>query len=88
MAIVRHCGKSDLFITMTYSPLWPEITAELLLSQTAQDYSDLVARVFKLKLTVLLHNLTKNMVFRKGLASNMSLDSKSGVPPCPHSPDT
>ena len=62
MAIVRCCGKPDLFITMTCNPLWPEIIAELLPGQTAQDRPELVARVFKLKLNALLHDLTKKMV--------------------------
>src|SRR5438045_9343954 len=63
MAIVRFCGKLDLFITMTCNPFWPEITAELLPSQTAQDCPELVSRVFKLKLNALLHDLTKKKVF-------------------------
>ena len=65
MAIVRHCGKPDLFITMTCNPLWPEITEAMFPNQTVQDRPDLVARVFKLKLNVLLHDLTKDMVFGK-----------------------
>ena len=63
MAIVRCRGKPDLFITMTCNPLWPEISAELLPGQTAQDRPDLIARVFKLKLNVFLNDLTKDMVF-------------------------
>jgi len=68
MAIVRYCGKPDPFITMTCNPLWPEITAELLPGQSAQDRPDLVSRVFKLKLNALLHDLTKKKVFRKAVA--------------------
>ena len=37
MGIVRHCGKPDLFITMTANPKWDEITNTLLSGQTAQD---------------------------------------------------
>lgn len=69
MAIVRSCGKPDLFITMTCNPMWPEITAELLPTQTGQDRPDLVSRVFKLKLNELLHYLTKREVFGKSVAS-------------------
>ena len=29
MALVRYCGKPDLFITMTANPKWPEITSGL-----------------------------------------------------------
>src|SRR5436305_8493005 len=63
--VVRYCDKSDLFITMTYNVFWPEIIAKLLSDQTAQDRSDLVARVFKLKLNALLQNLTKKMILDK-----------------------
>jgi hypothetical protein len=29
MAIVRYCGKPDIFITMTANPKWEEITSAL-----------------------------------------------------------
>jgi hypothetical protein len=29
MAIARHCGKPDLFVTMTANPNWPEIQDNL-----------------------------------------------------------
>src|SRR5437879_11052764 len=69
MAIVRYCGKPDLFITMTCNPLWPEITANLLPGQSAQDRPDLVSRVFKLKLNELLLDLTKRNFFGRTVAS-------------------
>ena len=62
MAIVRHFHKPYLFITMTCNPQWPEITAELLEGQTAQDRPDIVARVFKLKKDQLIQDLVKNGV--------------------------
>jgi len=81
MAIVRYCGKPDLFITMTCNPLWPEIIDELLSGQTAQDHPDLVARVFKLKLDVLLHDLTKDMIFGKVIAFIYVIEfQKRGLP--------
>jgi hypothetical protein len=63
MAIVRNCGKPDLFITMTCNPRWPEIRDALLPNQTAQDRADIVARVFKLKLDAMCHDLFKSHVF-------------------------
>ena len=36
MAIVRHFGKPDLFITYTFPPDTPELLAELQPGQTAQ----------------------------------------------------
>src|SRR5277367_3156238 len=68
MAIVRHCGKLDLFIIMTCNPFWPEITVELLPGQTAQDHPELVSRVFRLKLNAFLHDLMKKKVFGKAAA--------------------
>ena len=50
-------GKPDLFITFTCNPQWKEITDELLEHQTSADHPDLVARVFKLKLHLLLHDI-------------------------------
>ena len=57
MAIVRHFGKPDFFITFTCNPHWKEITAELLEHQTAADHQDLKSQVFKLKLQSLLHDI-------------------------------
>lgn len=64
MAGVREFGKPDLFITMTCNPNWPEIQAELLPHQKAEDRPDIVARVFKLKKDALISDLTK-----KGLST-------------------
>ena len=44
MAICREYHKPDYFITMTCNPHWPEIKAELLPGQSAQDRPDIVAR--------------------------------------------
>ena len=57
MAIVRRLGKPSLFITMTCNPQWPEIVRNLPPGHKAENRPDLVARVFKLKLDRLLHEL-------------------------------
>ena len=57
MGIVHHYGKPDFFITFMCNPRWKEITDELLENQTAADHPDLVTRVFKLKLHLLLQDL-------------------------------
>jgi hypothetical protein len=81
MAIVRYWGKPDLFITMTCNPKWPEILRHLLPGQTAQDRPDLVARVFKIKLDLLLKDLTHNGVFGKVLAHMHVIEfQKRGLP--------
>ncbi|TKR76293.1 hypothetical protein L596_017452 [Steinernema carpocapsae] len=54
MALVREFGKPDFFITFTCNPQWPE------------DRPDLVARVFKNKLDMLMDDLKKHEVSGKG----------------------
>ncbi|MBW0509324.1 hypothetical protein O181_049039 [Austropuccinia psidii MF-1] len=60
MALVKHFGRPSLFITITANPKWPEIQATLKGDETPSDRPDLVARVFQLKLNVLLRDLTVN----------------------------
>ncbi|MGD0510892.1 MAG: flagellar filament capping protein FliD, partial [Candidatus Micrarchaeaceae archaeon] len=59
MTYVRNYGTPDLFITFTCNPNWPEILAELLPGQKAEDRADLEARVFQQKLNTLM-DLIKN----------------------------
>ncbi|GKB53725.1 hypothetical protein Tco_0904478 [Tanacetum coccineum] len=66
MALCRAYGNPYLFITFTSNPKWPEITEMLayIQGQRAHDRPEVGARVFKLKLTELLDDLTKNHIFR------------------------
>lgn len=63
MALVRHVGKPDLFITFTANPKWKEIIAELRPGQSYMDRPDVVARVFRTKLKLLIHLLKKGGLF-------------------------
>nr|GEU57169.1 putative helicase [Tanacetum cinerariifolium] len=65
MALCRAYGNPDLFITFTSNPGWPEITEMLayISGQRAHDRPEVGARVFKLKPTELLDDLTKSHVF-------------------------
>jgi hypothetical protein len=63
MAICRSFGLPSYFITFTCNPNWPEIQAELLPRQTTTDCPDLVTRVFRMKLSVLIKDLMKDEVF-------------------------
>ncbi|PWZ25377.1 ATP-dependent DNA helicase PIF1 [Zea mays] len=65
MALVRKFGKPDIFLTMTCNPNWDEIRRELLPGQTPQDRSDLVVRVFHVKLQELKYRLTKQDILGK-----------------------
>jgi hypothetical protein len=54
LAIARFSGKPDWFLTMTADANCPEIKDELLPGQSAADRPDLVARVFREKVRILL----------------------------------
>uniref|UniRef100_A0A0L8GZH5 Helitron helicase-like domain-containing protein n=1 Tax=Octopus bimaculoides TaxID=37653 RepID=A0A0L8GZH5_OCTBM len=63
MTFVRHYGRPDLFITFTCNPKWVEVTRELLPHQQYFHRHDLIARVFKQKLTTLIDLIKKGQVF-------------------------
>ncbi|KAL6742466.1 hypothetical protein Aduo_015614 [Ancylostoma duodenale] len=62
MLYVRTCGRPDLFITFTCNPEWSEIrrTPE---GQAPSDRHDLIARVFKQKLTKFMDVITKSHIY-------------------------
>jgi hypothetical protein len=68
MAICRSFGLPSYFITFTCNPNWLEIQAELLPGQTATNRPDLVTRVFRMKLSVLIKDLMKDEVFGSTMA--------------------
>jgi hypothetical protein len=68
MAIVRKYGKPDLFITFTCNPGWPEITRELPEGLTSNDMTNIVNRVFRMKLKALLKDLVDNGIFGRAVA--------------------
>ena len=81
MAIVREFGKPDLFITVTCNPKWPEILDELLPNQKSPDRPDLIARVFKLKLQAITHDLFMRGVLGKVIANVHVIEfQKRGLP--------
>ncbi|GKA77871.1 ATP-dependent DNA helicase PIF1 [Tanacetum coccineum] len=63
MALCRAYGNPDLFITFTSNPKWPEILEMLTYfpGQKPHDRPEIGTRVFKIKLTELLDDLTKKM---------------------------
>jgi hypothetical protein len=70
LAIVRACGAPDLFITITTNPKWPELLAALKAvgASNWSDRTDIVGRIFKQKLTELLHDITHHHVLGNVLA--------------------
>jgi len=63
MAIVRSCGRPDLFITMTCNPQWEDIVDAINPGEMPQDRPDIVARVFRLKLDALLSEICNREIF-------------------------
>nr|GEX57995.1 hypothetical protein CTI12_AA123990 [Tanacetum cinerariifolium] len=65
MGLCHAYGNLDLFITFSSNPKWPEMIEMLayIPGQRAHDRPKVGAMVFKLKLTKLLDDLTKNHVF-------------------------
>ncbi|KAL8143370.1 LOW QUALITY PROTEIN: hypothetical protein V2J09_016402 [Rumex salicifolius] len=67
MTIYRSFGNPTLFIKITTNPRWLEVT-EMLASfprQRAHHRPDIMARVFRLKLTQLMNELRKEEIFGK-----------------------
>lgn len=64
MAVCRKFGSPDLFITFTCKPKSPEIKqhCDLIKNVTPADRPDIMARVFKIKLDILLEDLCHNHV--------------------------
>lgn len=81
MAVVRKRGKPSLFITMTCNPKWKEILRNLGPGELAANRPDIVARVFKLKLNELLHELYRDGIFGSAVAHLHVIEfQKRGLP--------
>lgn len=81
MAIARHYGSPDYFITMTCNPRWIEITRELVHGQDAQDRPELQNRIFNVKLKQLMDELVRVGVFGPVLAYCYTIEfQKRGLP--------
>lgn len=63
IAICRVYGPPDFFVTFTCNAKWPEITESLEPGQRASDRSDIVVRVFNMKLEELLHDIRSGKAF-------------------------
>ena len=63
MAVVRHCGKPDFFITVTCNPRWKEIKQSIAEYDKVEDRSDIVVRVFDGKVKQIKKYLVKEKIF-------------------------
>jgi len=80
MAVIRHYGKPDLFVTVTCNPQWPEIIAELK-DEKPSDKLPIIARVFKLKLQCIMDDILKKHIFGNVVAMMYVVEfQKRGLP--------
>jgi hypothetical protein len=80
LAINHHFKGADIFMTVTADPNWPEIQAELLPGQTTADRPDLVSRVFKAKVAVIMNDIKKGAL-RVSVAHIFTIEfQKRGLP--------
>ena len=63
LVLVSEWGCPHIFLTLTCNPDWPEITSQLLVSQSAFDRPDVVRPVFKARLDQFKHNIRHGKYF-------------------------
>ena len=61
MAIIRTHGKPDLFITMSMNPNHLDVIAALLPAQVSSDRPNVITRVFKGLLDMLIANIKEGI---------------------------
>ena len=72
MTVCKHFGFPDFFITFTCNPKWPEITRYVKSQKLkAEDRSDIVCRIFKMKLDSLMDDLTKKNLLGKTVSCKL-----------------
>ena len=74
IAICRKYGCPDLFVTFTSNAAWPKITEALssIPGQQPSDRPDIVNRVFKMKLNMLMDDIKNKQFFGPTNAGNLS----------------
>ncbi|XP_013691111.2 uncharacterized protein LOC106395105 [Brassica napus] len=82
MAVCKHFGFPDLFITFTCNPKWAEIIRYLEPRKlTADDRPEIICRLFKCKLDSLMMDLTDKQLLGKTVASMYTIEfQKRGLP--------
>ena len=81
LALARYFGRPDYFLTVTTNPKWPEITAQLKPGQQPKDRSEIVTRVFREKLKMLVQHIKKKGVFGHHVAHVYTIEfQKRGLP--------
>ncbi|KAF8087130.1 hypothetical protein N665_0598s0014 [Sinapis alba] len=82
MAICKHFGFPDLFITFTCNPKWPEITRYVNVRKLkSEDQPEIMSRMFTIKLDSLMDTLTKKKILGKTVSSMYTIEfQKRGLP--------
>jgi hypothetical protein len=81
IGICRKFGCPDIFVTFTSNAAWPEILAALPPSLIASDKLEIVDRVFKMKLNILMDNIRKRIFFGPDNAAVYTIEfQKCGLP--------
>ena len=81
MTYVRCHGRPDLFITFTCNPKWPEIGTQFMHGQKSQDRHDLLARVFRRKVVIIMELIVKGSIFGKTRCYMYTIEwQKRGLP--------
>ncbi|XP_019184634.1 PREDICTED: uncharacterized protein LOC109179586 [Ipomoea nil] len=82
MAICRLVGYPDLFITFTCNPKWPEVQRFLNDRKLKpEDRPDIICRLFKMKLDVLISDCRKNKLFGPVMGVIYTIEfQKRGLP--------
>jgi hypothetical protein len=69
LALARYFGRPDYFLTVTANPNWPEIKAQVKPGMPSGERSDIITRVFREKLKILIKMITrKKGIFGKHVA--------------------
>lgn len=81
IALMRELGAPSLFITATPNPSWPEIVNSLYEGQCPRDRSDIIARVFHMKLKQLIFLIEKKQIFGRVIGRVHTIEfQKRGLP--------
>ena len=89
MAIMRHTGKPDLFITMTLTcnPKWKELKETLKKfpeGTTSNDIRNITVRLFYAKFKMLLNDIIKQNIFGQVLSYVYSIEFQKRSLPHAH----
>ncbi|GAA0187494.1 hypothetical protein LIER_34782 [Lithospermum erythrorhizon] len=81
MALLQEYGRPAIFLTMTCNPNWPEIKERLQPGEEAYNRPDILARVFKAKLSILNDKIMSGEIFGEvGSAIHVIEFQKRGLP--------